>query len=176
MNDTKLIIAYFIFYLLYAGELSAQDTVSATINTSVIVSASATVIGPEIDLETISDIQIDGARRLQEGNEVYINPVFDPEAGIMRASGQPGAEVRLSYLSEMIVTRQEGDGTLLFRYEISGYPGDNQNESELLDTIERVVRFNEDGEFYLWVGGRVDLSDASPGTYEGDFTLEIEYI
>ncbi len=144
--------------------------------TTVSIRASAEIIGGDIRLETISDMGIIDARRLQEGDEIYINPVFDPEAGIMRASGMPNAMIRVSYISEMEVTRREGPGTLFFRYEVSGFAGDNQRESELLQATDREVRFNEDGQFFFWIGGRVDLSQAVPGSYDGEFTIEIEYI
>jgi hypothetical protein len=39
-----------------------------------------------------------------------------------------------------------------------------------------VVQFNEKGEYYLWLGGKVDLSKARPGSYDGEFTIQIEYI
>ncbi len=142
----------------------------------VIISASATVISGDIDMQTIKDMGIIDASLRQDGLEVNINPVFDAEAGIMRATGQPNAQIRVSYLVEEIVSRREGPGTLNFVYSVSGYPGDNQRESELLTLIEHEMRFNENGEFYFWIGGRIDLSDAQPGNYDGEFTIEIEYM
>ncbi len=160
---------------LFSASLMAQNRNND--GTSVSISASATVIsGGDIEMETISDMGILDASRLQEGLEIIINPVFDAEAGIMRARGQANAQIRVSYIEEMEIARREGPGTLFFVYEISGYPGDNQRESELLDLIEREMRFNEEGEFYFWVGGRIDLSEALPGSYDGEFTIEIEYM
>ncbi len=160
--------------LLFPVLLQAQNQQDN--RTSISISASAIVVGSDIELVTISDMGILDASRLQEGMEVYINPVFDAEAGIMRASGAANAEIRVSYLAEMEVTRREGPGSLFFVYEVSGYPGQNQRESELLTETERELRFNEDGVFYFWIGGRVDLSNAQPGNYDGEFTIEIEYI
>ncbi len=143
---------------------------------SVRITASAEVIGNNIELETISDMGIIDAQRTQGGDELYINPVFDSEAGIMRARGTPGAQIRVSFLEEMQITRREGGGSIFFVYEISGYAGDNQRESELLTQIEHELLFNQDGEFYFYIGGRVDLSEALPGNYDGEFTLEMEYM
>ncbi len=143
---------------------------------SVNISASATVMGGNIELETIVDMGIVDAQRIQEGNMLYINPVFDPQAGIMRASGNPGAQIRVSYIPEMVIARREGEGSITFVYQISGFEGDNQRESELLDQIERELRFNDEGEFYFYIGGTVDLSNALPGNYDGEFTMEIEYM
>lgn len=171
----KPIISYIAFALLLLPLVTIAQNQNDT-GRSVNITASATVVGNGIELETISDIGILQASMLQDGDDIYINPVFDPEAGIMRASGQPNAEIRVSYLTEMEVTRREGPGIIFFEYEVSGYPGDNQRESELLDLLERDVRFNEDGIFYFWIGGRIDLSEALPGNYDGEFTIEIEYM
>ena len=144
---------------------------------SISIRASATVMQNRgIEFETIVDMGIIDAQRTQEGNVLNINPVFDPQAGIMRARGNPGAQIRVSYLSEMVIERREGEGTIRFNYEISGFESNNQRESELLDQIERELRFNEDGEFYFFIGGTVDLSNALPGNYDGEFTMEIEYM
>ncbi len=144
--------------------------------TAISISASATVLPSDITFETISDMGIIDAQRRQEGDEIYINPVFDAQAGIMRARGNPGAQIRVSYIEEMEVGRREGPGSIFFTYEVSGYPGDNQRESELLTLIEHELQFNEEGVFYFYIGGRVDLSEALPGNYDGEFTVEIEYI
>ncbi len=144
--------------------------------TSISISASATVLPGNINLETIVDMGIVDAQRVQEGNLLFINPVFDAQAGVMRASGNPGAQIRVSYIPEMVIARREGEGSITFVYQISGFEGDNQRESELLDQIERELRFNEDGVFYFYIGGTVDLSNALPGNYDGEFTMEIEYM
>lgn len=160
--------------LLLPASSYAQE--EGKVASSVSITASARVIG-DIELITISDMGLLEAIMLQEGNEILINPVFDPEAGIMKARGTPNAPIRVSYLSEREVTRMEGPGNLMFYYLVSGYAGDNQRASELLDpVIERELRFNKDGEFFFWIGGRVSLDNALPGTYQGAFTIEIEYI
>ena len=170
----NLKLLFLLMFLFYLPPITGQNQNGN--ERSVNISASATVIGGDIELKTISDMGIIDAQRLQQENIVYINPVFDPEAGIMRARGAPGALIRVSYLEEMEVTRREGPGKLFFVYEVSGYAGDNQRESELLDQIERELRLNDEGEFFFFIGGRVDLTEALPGNYDGEFTIEIEYI
>ncbi len=178
MKTSKhLYFLFFLFMLLFLFQLPGLLGQNQNENVrSVNISASATVMSSNIELETISDMGIVDARNLQEDNVIYINPVFDPEAGIMRARGNPGAQIRVSYLEEMEVSRREGPGSLYFVYEVSGYAGNNQRESELLDQIERELRLNDEGIFYFFIGGRVDLSQALPGNYDGEFTIEIEYI
>jgi hypothetical protein len=168
-----LFLVVCILFVMHPGLLPAQNQDNGT---SISISASATVVGGDIDIATITNMGIIDAQRVQEGNVLYINPVFDPQAGIMRARGNPGAQIRVSYLPEMVIERREGEGTITFFYEISGFEGDNQRESELLDQIERELRFNADGVFYFYIGGTVDLSNALPGNYDGEFTMEIEYM
>jgi hypothetical protein len=177
MRSILRITIYMVFatiFVLHPAIMFAQEAGQS--GSSVSITASARVVG-DIELITISDMGLLEAILLQESNEILINPVFDPEAGIMKARGTPDAPVRVSYLAEREVTRMEGPGTLMFYYMVSGYPGDNQRESELLDpAIERELRFDENGEFYFWIGGRVSLENALPGSYQGEFTIEIEYI
>ncbi len=170
MHKTTFIL---ILLLLIPVLLPAQNQ-----NRNATITASATVIGSsrEITLETIADMGIVQASQIQDSDELSVNPKLDPEAGIMRASGMPDAEIRVSYLSEMEVARREGPGMIVFNYQVSGYPGDNQRESEFLDLLEREVRFNEEGIYYFWIGGTIDLSEALPGNYDGEFTIEIEYM
>lgn len=168
--------AYKLFYLFLALPLLVPGQIDQEQGRTVIISASATVIAGDIDLQTVKDMGVIDASLLQEGMEIYINPVFDSEAGIMRATGQPNAQIRVSYIAEEVVSRREGPGSLSFLYEVSGFPGDNQPDSELLNLIEHEMRFNENGEFYFWIGGRIDLSNAQPGNYDGEFTIEIEYM
>lgn len=170
----KLLTISLLIFVLSSMAMPAQNNNGG--GSSVNITASATVIGGDIDIQTIADMGIIDAQRVQEGNVLYINPVFDPQAGIMRASGNPGAQIRVSYIPEMVIARREGEGSITFIYQISGFEGDNQRESELLDQIERELRFNENGEFYFYIGGTVDLSNALPGNYDGEFTMEIEYM
>ncbi|HBX64927.1 MAG TPA: hypothetical protein DEG32_01730, partial [Balneolaceae bacterium] len=86
------------------------------------------------------------------------------------------AEFRLNYLPELELTQIQGQGTLNFTYEISGNSEENQSTSELLELDNRNIRFNNEGRYYIWVGGRVNIENAPPGNYEGDFTIEIDYI
>jgi hypothetical protein len=76
----------------------------------------------------------------------------------------------------MTLVNTTGDGVLSCKYLLSGFRSDNQGASQLLDQVERIVQFNEKGEYYLWLGGRVDLNNARPGNYDGEFTIQIEYI
>jgi hypothetical protein len=142
---------------------------------SISIRASATVVeATGIELVPMKDMIIDESSA-QDGI-LNISPVTDDKAGKILVKGKSNSSVRLTYLNEMLLVNTEGDGTLVCRYSVSGYKTDNQRASQILDMVERVVQFNEKGEFYLWLGGRVDLTKAKPGSYNGEFTIQIEYI
>lgn len=164
------LIITFLFILagtpVYA-QSSAENAVSANIQID------ASVI-PSIELITVNSMTFGN---LQPGQrEIYINPVSSLNAGFMIAVGMPDSEFRLNYLPERELTQTDGNATLTFTYEISGNTVENQSTSELLEVDNRNIRFNEEGRYYIWVGGRVNLENAEPGNYEGDFTIEIDYI
>ncbi|MCG8374197.1 MAG: hypothetical protein MI700_11710 [Balneolales bacterium] len=162
--------SFILFVVVFnSGSLVGQETNSfnATINIS-------TQVVQSIDLITVNTISFENA---QPGDgELYINPITNGSAGYMIALGTPGAEFRLDYNQQKTLFRIEGNGTLMFEYEISANDVDDQESSELLDFTSRNLNFNAEGRFYFWVGGKVNLENAQPGNYEGDFTIEIEYI
>lgn len=132
------------------------------------------VVIPSIELVTVNSMTFGN---LQPGQrEVYVNPINSLNAGFMIAIGMPQSEFRLNYLPERELTQIDGDGTLTFEYELSGNTEENQSTSELLELDNRNIRFNNAGRYYIWVGGRLNLENAQPGNYEGDFTIEIDYI
>lgn len=161
-----VIILLFISWL-PTQTVQGQDQFSATVTTSARVVHS-------IELITIKTLTIGS---LQPGQvEIYVNPINNVNAGFMIAQGIPGAEFRLNYLPQRELSQIDGDGTLFFNYEISGNSVENQSTSEILEYDNRNLEFNEEGKYYIWVGGRINLENAAPGNYEGDFTIEIDYI
>ena len=164
--SVKLYIV-FCFYFLFQQEMQAQTSGS--------IHASATVVeATDIQLITMKDMMID--QSAAQNGILTISPVTDEKAGKILVKGKVNSSIRLSYLNEMLLVNSSGDGTLVCKYSVSGYKSDNQRASQLLDVVERVVLLNENGEFYLWLGGTVDLSRAKPGNYDGEFTIQIEYI
>ncbi|MFD2532494.1 hypothetical protein [Gracilimonas halophila] len=135
-----------------------------------------------VNAEVIQSIELIKVQSMQFGNTqpgqrlIYVNPINDLNAGYMIAVGTPDAEFRLNYLPERELTQIDGEGSLTFEYEISGNDVEDQATSELLELENRNIRFNSEGRYYIWVGGRVNLENAAPGNYEGDFTIEIDYI
>jgi len=167
MNKSIVRLLSFVLSLLLFSNLHAQEAVSIT--------ASATVLEiSEIELVTIKDMNVDEA--FAENGILNISPVTDMNAGELLVMGRANAQMRITSPDQTVLVNTSGQGTLIFYNVISGFPSDNQHASQLLDAVDNVPQFNEEGQYYLWVGGRVDISNARPGNYEGEFILEIEYI
>lgn len=168
MKDTIfLAVIFLIFSPLAIAQSSAEDAVSGNIRVDAVVI-------PSIELITVNSMTFGNTQPGQR--EIYVNPVNSLNAGFMIAVGMPDSEFRLNYLPERELTQSDGNATLTFTYEISGNTVENQSTSELLEVDNRNIRFNDEGRYYIWIGGRVNLENAQPGNYEGDFTIEIDYI
>lgn len=150
-------------------ELLAQETSSDSFS----IGVSARVV-KSIEMVTIRDMQFGSLQPGQQ--EILIDPLLDSETGKMIAVGIPNARIRVSFVRERVLTRENGNGTLVFTYEIAGNNEDDQSSAELLQTDNRNLDLNGDGEYYFWIGGQVNIENAQPGKYNGDFTIEVEYI
>lgn len=142
-------------------------------NASTDISISASVIR-SLELITVNSITFGNTQPGQI--EVSVDPVNDPNAGFMVALGTPEADFRLDYLEERRLINTSREGFITFVYRISTNTIEDQSSSVLMNYEDRNLRFNEDGTYYIWVGGLVNLENATPGDYEGDFTIEIDYI
>lgn len=163
-------IVLFLFIGLFPLLLFAQQSGS---NITTDIQVSATVI-QSIELITVNAIR---PGKLQPGQkEIDISPLYDASAGYMIALGTPGADFRLSFERERELYRTDGDGLIHFIYQVSGNDEENQAGSSLFLTENQNLKFNDDGRYYLWIGGNINLENAMPGNYHGDFTLEIDYI
>lgn len=158
----------FFFILLTAGTLSAQT------QSSIVIDVSATLVSDSpVVLTTLSSMKVAG---VNSGSEIYISPIANTNAGLMLAEGKPGSQARLTYIMTEVLDEENGNGSITMRYEMSSFPERVQRSSKLIDTGEAILNFGNDGKYYLWVGGHIDLSKASGGKYIGQFTIEIEYI
>ena len=157
-----------ILLLLSAFTLQAQKT-------TVSIKAQATVIDKaEIELVTIKYLDIDAGMAVN--GIINISAKRDGQAGVMMVKGRPDASFRISFAPVVQIQNSAGKGSLTLKYEMYGYSSDNQAASEPIDAAARTLKINSDGQYYFWLGGIIDISKARPGKYEGEFTLEIEYI
>lgn len=172
MNFNVLIIflAGFISLLhIQSNHALAQNNGSVD---DVTINVSAQVMS-SVEMITIQSMNLSNAET--ENDQIVIDPQNSVNAGKMIAIGTPNSDIRISYLEQRELTQQEGTETLQFDYRVAGNTEDDQSTAELLDRENRDFSFNEQGRFYLWIGGNVDISAASPGNYEGEFTVDIEY-
>ncbi len=152
-------------------------TVKAQITTkngiSIVVSATIVSDFP-VELTTLNNLVVSGDESAER--EIYISPLTSSWAGLMRAKGKPGTQARMTYIVKEVLSNETGMGYITLNYEMSGNAERVQRASNLINTGNAILKFGEDGLYYLWVGGKVDTSNAVSGKYTGQFTIEIEYI
>lgn len=159
-----------LFYVLcFTNALKAQITDAHNVSITVMAYVS-------IPIETITIQSIDFRYEDMENNILSVDPVVNPSAGKMVVRGIPDEGMRLNFVQNRELVNNQTNHVLFFEYFVAGNDIDEQESSELLSPDNRDLSFNADGEFYIWVGGRVDLSTAQPGSYDGEFNIEIEYL
>lgn len=163
----KQILLLTIFLTGMAALSYGQSGSPVTINVTAIVNGA-------IETITIQTIDFDNVER--NNSTISVDPVLSPRAGKMIARGTPNATFQIDYLQQRELDNSRGSGTIIFNYRIAGNIVDEQSTAEILDQEVRDLSFNTDGEYFIWVGGSVDVGNAEPGSYEGEFTIEIEYI
>jgi len=142
-------------------------------NNDVSINVSAKVIS-SIEMITIQSMKLSNAEA--QNDIIRIDPQTSANAGKMVATGTPNADIRISFLQRRELTHLNSSSTLEFNYRVAGNDKDDQSTAEILDRENRDFKFNDQGHFYLWIGGNVDISTATPGNYQGEFTVDIEYI
>lgn len=142
---------------------------------SCVIQASATITGTvPLTLETLQHIRLSG--NTEKEGIIYISPVSSAQAGLMRITANPGAQLLLHYQTTENVISEDGNGYLSVRYELSGYYERLQQVSEPYYSGEAVFTTGGNGHYYLWVGGTFYTGEAVSGRFSGRFTIEIEYI
>ncbi len=164
-----------IYYLLFILLAFPFLTMTAQNRTSVSIKAQATVVdNSNIELLTIKNMDID-ARQAVDG-KIYVSAQRDASAAQMLIKGKANAKFRVTFSPVVEITNTTGTGTLSLHYEVYGYRADNQGASEPIDAAERTLQISNDSKYYFWIGGHIDITNARPGNYDGEFTIEIEYV
>lgn len=161
----------------FNGLLSAQNgnngNSDGVFTANVSINATATVVDA-IEMSTLNNINLGSASL--GATEIFVNPQSDETAGKLLITGRPNAAIRITYVQQRELTRIGGSESLTFRYFLSGNTEDNQFTSETLDLSRTNKTLGSDGRFYIWIGGLVNIYNAVFGQYEGEFSVEIEYI
>lgn len=164
-----------IFCLVVLLLVGVGNTTFAQQKMSMSIKAQATVIEQSgIELITIKNMDIDPGLAVE--GKVYISSHRDASAAVMMIKGKANARFRVNYTPVVRIANTSGPGFLTLRYEMRGFQSDNQSASEPIDAAVRTLQLSSDSKYYFWVGGTVDVRNARPGTYDGEFTIEVEYI
>lgn len=164
-----LLILYVLIVFVFSTNILAQSDSRLNVNVDV-----STRLIQTIQLTTVSQLSFG---QLRPGEvDVYVNPMPDANAGYMIADGTPNSQFRLDYFEQVVLSNGNEDGNLTFFYEISKNNIEEQSTSTLIENNDEVQVFNNEGRFYFWVGGRLNLENATPGNYRGEFKIEIDYI
>lgn len=168
----KSIITTLVFLYLYCG-VGLSTAIAQNSSSQFSINVSAEVIS-SVEMITIRSMDLTGLEA--ENNRIQIDPKNSPRAGKMVAVGNPNKKIRISFLANQELNQRNGSQTLRFQYRVTGNIKDDQATAEQLGSENHNFRLNDNGRFYLWIGGETDISTVSPGNYQGEFSLEIEYL
>lgn len=127
-----------------------------------------------ISLFTLENIVLADLQPSQR--QITIDPTTDPQAGLMKATGRPDTQVRISFIGEQRLIHHEQEASAVFEYRISGNDVNQQLTSELVEENTYEFRFNDHGEYYFWIGGSAMIDNLPGGRYSGEFVVEVEYL
>jgi hypothetical protein len=154
------------------GSISLGQSLS-TQRTVATITASANVLG-NVDLIVMKDLEFD--INSLSANDLIVNPQNNPYSGEIKIVGNPNSVVRVTYERQAILRHENGASQLYFTYNFSGGPSVIQSESNLL-TQNNQIQLSDQGVYYLWVGGRLTgIENITPGNYDMQLSLELEYI
>lgn len=170
-----------ILNLLYPVVVSAQDApqqeISASINVTgrvVAELAMQSLLIESLYNPSFQQVNIDVTR-------VVIDPVTDQAgsgggAGMLIAKGEPGRDFQVVIPEAITLVNSETGTTLDVRVTVSHNGIIDQSSSDYIRDAISGFRLNEDGEYYFWLGGEIDVAEVEEGEYEGSFLLEVEYL
>jgi len=135
------------------------------------VNVSATVI-ESIEMLTLSDFNIGPVQPSQR--EIVIDPGQDAGAALLMFSGSPEREIRLTYTPQVQLTKPDAPSLTAY-YSLQGYTENEQGSSVPLEENPATVSLSDEGEYYVWIGVRLNIEQATSGAYDGDCAIEVEY-
>jgi hypothetical protein len=156
-------------------ESVAQDSSeeSAGNEASITVSVGAEIVS-SIEMVTIRNIRFGKVQPSQQ--LLRIHPITNNKTGKMKIIGQPNSTIRINYQQNQTLQQLEGNYAVDFDYRLAGNSTDNQQTADIIDFNNFEAQLNQDGEYFIWVGGNVRLAELQPGNYQGDFTVEVEHL
>ena len=177
----KCFISLMVFFLAPLDGLYAQS--SGPNMRSASISVTGTVVEPTdteaILLEPVYSPSF--VMRSYDEQEMRIDPVADEAgstggAGLIIAQGLPSRKFRVVVPRVSQMTNSETNSSLEIRLVVSHNSAPEQSSSDYLRETVKEFTLNDDGEYFFWIGGSIDISDVEDGAYEGQFLLELEYL
>lgn len=169
------LLAYtLVLFIAWSTPLQVSAQAAAVISNDVVSVSVSTTILSTVELVTISNMNF--GRMNMESTELRLDPRTDAGAGLMKATGRPNAAIRVSFLEQRELIRIGGGSTINFTYTVAGATSDNQLTSEVLSRENRTLNMSSTGEYYFWIGGFASIENIQFGAYQGEFTIEIEYL
>lgn len=126
-----------------------------------------------IEMVTLSNIDV--GMIIPSEDMLRLNPRSDQGAGLILISGQRNASVQIAFTAHVEMINFRSDIPLDVYYTISGNGENNQSASEMFTSNPMTVDLSSIGTYYLWIGVEFSLKDLVPGSYDGDFVIEVDY-
>jgi hypothetical protein len=138
--------------------------------------------GIKVSAEVMADIDLLTMRNLifpdiyEDDDEIFVSPILSENAGMMKVKGIPNARFRINYLNKVKLVSENDEGFIFVEYFVSGFSDENQYASGIIDAVDAELTLNENGEFFFWIGAKIDFSQTITGQFLGQFTIELEYM
>jgi len=171
------------FVLLLSSVSGVQAQSSESDSRSAVINVSGVVVQPTdteaILLEAVYSPSF--IRKQFDERELSVDPIADEAggpggAGLVIAQGLPNRAFRVSVPRITSMTNSETKSNLDVRIVVSHNSAPEQSSSDYLRQAADDFTLNDDGEYYFWIGGSIDISDVEEGAYEGQFLVELEYL
>ncbi len=126
-------------------------------------------------LEMITLADIDVGTIIPSQDILRLNPRTDSGAGIIKVQGRPNSKVQVSFSSQIEMVNVATSSTLTVTYRVSGNKDNDQSVSDILTTNPEIIKLNDIGEYYLWIGCEFSMANLVSGQYDGDFVIDVDY-
>lgn len=156
--------------------IQAQSTGSEGKTSTITVTGKvvASLEGQAILIESVS-VPVFEQENIDD-TEITVDPISSSGAGFLIAKGESNRVFQAVFPSVITLTNLESNSPLNVRITISHNSTVEQSSSSYVREEVSSFTLNENGEYYFWFGGAITISEVEEGGYDGDFTLEVEYI
>ncbi len=160
----------FIAPIIFVALVFGQGTAGTP--TDVKLGISATVVD-YIEIITLSDITVGTVQPSQV--EIRLDPRLDQGAGIIKVQGRAESSIRIAYTQQVEMVNSVTNHMLTVTYNLSGNAENEQSTSVPIMENPITVDMSTTGEYYIWIGCYFNLLGITPGNYDGDFVIEVDY-